>query len=254
MLSFTPQTRQGLHAAAQVLLIAQLAGLPPLSNAQRYGLTALPNGLTTRRLSLNGQPAQLTLDYLRLELVLTRGEEARVVAITGKSTRALLDALFDVRAELPADTVARVQLSERPLMIDANDAARYAEVQWRMYTALARLRARIIGAQTPLLVWAHGFDVSTIWFAGQTMEEHRDPHINFGFSPGTPDVGQPYVFFYATPVPSGLSAKLPAGMRWHTAWSVPGGVLPYDALTDNFEQQVTDTLFEVYETAAPLMV
>jgi hypothetical protein len=103
---------------------------------------------------------------------------------------------------------------------------------------------------TPVTLWPHGFDLSFLWFPSGT-EETKDPHVNFGFSPFTPDVGQSYVYFYAYPVVPGLEMDVPSPMRWHTTWATPGGVLEYDkfAGVGDPEAMVEEILSTVYRAA-----
>ena len=119
----------------------------------------------------------------------------------------MFDAFEQVVHKLDPD---RKKVTETtPFQPDSDQAKTYAQVMWRMFGTLARLKAHMYGPQTPIALWPHGFDLSTIWFV-DGMEERYDPHINFGFSPGTPDVGQPYFYFYAWPVPGGaLGAGYP---------------------------------------------
>jgi hypothetical protein len=112
----------------------------------------------------------------------------------------------------------------------------------------------MFGPQTPIILWPHGFDQSTLWFV-DGMDEHKDPQINVGFSPGTSDVGQPYFYFYAWPVPDRLPEKLPDAIWWNTAWSTPGGVLTYEKFANESDPDafVTHVLDEVYQTASAML-
>ena len=109
--------------------------------------------------------------------------------------------------------------------------------------------------KTPIALWSHGFDLSTLWFV-DGMDEHKDSQMNFGFSPGTPDVGQPYFYFYAYPVPDGVHEKLPDVITWNTAWSTPGGVLEYEKFAGESDPEgfVLDVLTAVYQTTSPMLI
>lgn len=228
-------TRTGLHQAAQVLAAVQVAGCDPLPNGLRYGLLSTPSGLKTRDLQAG---VRLTLDYAEQRI---RYDE-RQFSLVGQTRQSLAEAIF---AALPGEPPA---LESSPVFeIDTAQAAAYARVQWQMHTALALLKAMFIGMQTPLVVWAHGFDLSTLWFMGASLDEERDQHVNFGFSPGTPDVGQPYVYFYVSPVMEGL--VVPSLIQWHTAWATPGGIIPYDVLRslDDPVGAILEDFGQIYE-------
>ncbi len=83
---------------------------------------------------------------------------------------------------------------------------------------------------TPLVVWPHGFDASQLYFPGASFDEHTQPHINYGFSPGSAGLPRPYVYAYAHPMPDGVfGTALPDGARWHSdGWT--GVVIDYDVL------------------------
>ena len=67
----------------------------------------------------------------------------------------------------------------------------------RLYTALARFRARLGGYMTPLVLWPHHFDMGFIWFPGPGSDEHADPQISYGFAPFSDGLERPYIYAYA---------------------------------------------------------
>lgn len=126
--------------------------------------------------------------------------------------------------ENPADWLATT-----PLQIDKELAAAYAGVQYRLYTAVARFRARLRGTFSPLVVWPHHFDLSFLTFQGAELDDYQ-PHVNIGFAPYSDGLDQPYLYAYAYPYPDQYDPPaLPAGGVWHTSgWT--GVVIPYDTL------------------------
>jgi hypothetical protein len=120
-------------------------------------------------------------------------------------------------------------LDETPLEIDPQTASAYQEVVQQVFTGIARFRAHLLGMMTPITVWPHGFDLSTLWFTGKEIDENQ-PHMNFGFSPGSGGIDHPYLYAYAYPYPNRYEPPgLPEGASWHTqGWT--GMVLPYDAI------------------------
>jgi hypothetical protein len=104
------------------------------------------------------------------------------------------------------------------------------------------------------VVWPHGFDLSFLWFA-RGFDEGGDPHLNFGFSPGSPGFPRPYVYAYAHPKPEGMfDFKPPAPARWNTEpWT--GIVIDYDALAaaSDAESTLETLLLDIHAGLAVLM-
>jgi len=247
-------TRTALHQALQVLRSTRLLGVGPLPNSLEYGTTPTAYGATTGPLKFGGE---LQLDFIR-GAVIFRRDRADVfsVPLAGHNQTSLFDTVFGEFSKAGHNFQPdRGKITNSTLFsYDADAANTYTGMMWRMYTALARVRGRMFGWQSPVTLWPHGFDLSFLWFA-RGDEERSDPHLNFGFSPFTQDVGQPYVYFYAYPVVAGLENDVPAPMHWHTAWATPGGVLEYDkfAGASDPEGMVEDILLHVYRAASARM-
>ncbi len=244
-------TRVAFHQAMQVLRSTRLLGVSPQPNDLAYGTIPTPSGPTTGPLSFGGA---LRLDFIRMAIVYEQdGAEVFAVDLAGHNQTSLFDAVFAgfEQAGHTLDPDRQKVTNTDPFDLDAGQARLTAEVMWRMFMALARFKAHLNGYQTPLVLWPHGFDLSTLWFA-EGRVEYQDPHLNFGFSPYTPDVGQPYVFFYAWPAPDGLGDRLPAVWTWQPAWRTPGGVIRYDQLLGERDPEgmVTGALLEVYAIAS----
>jgi hypothetical protein len=101
---------------------------------------------------------------------------------------------------------------------------------------------------TPLVVWPHGFDLSFLWFRGNDLDEHSQPHMNFGFSPGSEGFPRPYLYSYAWPALSDLTSRpLLAPARWFNG-SWKGAVVDYDSLTDDKpEAQIEALAHEIFQ-------
>jgi hypothetical protein len=250
-LSHWDGTRTALHQALQVLRSTRLLGVDPMPNSLEYGTTPTAYGATTGLLKFGGE---LQLDFSRCAVVYRKdGTEVFSVPLAGHHQTSLFDTVFAAfdKAGHPFKPDRAKITNTTAFKFDPEAARTYASVMWQMYTALARFRGRVFGWQSPVTLWPHGFDLSFLWFSSGS-DERRDPHLNFGFSPFTPDVGQPYVYFYAYPVLPGLENEIPAPMHWHTAWATPGGVLEYDqfAGTNDPEGMVEDVLLQVYRAAS----
>jgi hypothetical protein len=251
------KTRTSLHQAAQVLSAIRGAALSPLPNWAHLGLYVTSHGVTTGPLPIG---AELSLNFDLRDIIYT--------PIGTKTTRTMFDlddyhqvSLTDAMLALlssaghPLNPKRDKLTHQTPLEADAQLAADYAEALYRVYTAMARFRARLLGPMSPIVVWAHGFDLSFLWFAGSGFGEAKDPHLNFGFSPGSPGLDRPYVYAYAYPIPKGLTdLPLPSPARWYTTgWT--GIVVDYDqiASSSNPEGLIEELLSKVYATIAPLM-
>jgi len=244
-------TRSALHQAMQVLRSARLLSVSPQPNDAHYGMFPIPAGAATGPLNSGGT---LSLDFARGMLIYERGGvETFTLGLRGRSQRSLfVEAFAGLRAAGLSGEPDRSKIThDEPLDFDPEQGAEFGGVMWRMALALMRFKARMSGAQSPLMLWAHGFDYSSLWFPGG-MDERRDPHINVGFSPGTPDVGQPYFYLYAWPPPQGLREALPPGMIWMEGWSAPGGALPYAliARSEDPEGLAIDMLWDFFGAAA----
>ncbi|MBZ0303628.1 MAG: DUF5996 family protein [Anaerolineae bacterium] len=241
-----------LHQAAQILNAARLASLDPLPNALRHSLRPIPNGATTDALK---EHIVLTLDYPQGTILVAQEDGAEIlrVNLNAHTQDSLSKTVFSGLAQAGYDlkpNSSKLTGANR-FDLDLTQGQIYADVQWRMFQTLAALKASMYGPQNPLVLWPHGFDLSTLWFV-EGMDEGRDPHLNFGFSPGTPDIGQPYVYFYAVPALNDLRDQIPDLFTWATGWHSPGGYIPYDRFANESlpEQLLLDALLDVYRMAS----
>ncbi|MFN8377890.1 MAG: DUF5996 family protein [Anaerolineae bacterium] len=220
-------TRNSLHRAARVMGLLRKASIGRRPNALHLALFLTTDGLTTERM-VDG--SRLDFSFAAGELRGVRGNgQAFTLPLADQTAEALLAtsarALGRDLAELdPLDDL------DASFEVNAAMAADYAQVLNTAFVGLARLRARLLGSMTPMVVWPHGFDLSGLWFMGDTADEQRDPHVNLGFSPGSAGFPRPYLYAYAWPWPEGVESRtLPAPARWtNVGWN--GAVLDYDAL------------------------
>jgi Family of unknown function (DUF5996) len=253
----TDDLRQ-LHRVALVLGAINQFDRAREANHLEQTLRVERSGLGTGRLPSGHAFA---LDLERLEL---RADEARI-ALNGLSQRGVLEAALEATGlsrDVPS-FVAGLEargvrldpadlLHDSPLRIDAKIATDYAGVLWRVFTAISRFRARLTGPMTPLAIWPHGFDLSTLWFSTSTALENA-PHMNYGFAPFDRSGSAPYLYAYAHPTPEGFEKlPLPDGARWNTqGWN--GMVVPYSEIArkDDPEALIESALEAVHTTLAP---
>ncbi len=249
-------TRIALHQAAQVVGAIRKLDATPLPNWQHLALEVTPQGLTSGKLapSIGGE---LVLDFHQAAVIYTcPANTVSTIPIQGHSQISLTDAVLAAMAKAghPA-TPDRAKIGgTSTLNPDAATAADYHQSLYSIYTAIARFRTRLFGGMTRAIIWPHGFDLSFLWFA-RGFEENSDPHLNFGFSPGSAGFPRPYVYAYAHPKPPGLlDIQLPAPARWNTeGWT--GVVIDYDTLAakSNPEWELESVLLEIYASLSSLM-
>ena len=141
--------------------------------------------------------------------------------------------------------------ADDPLAGVQDSAAAYAEIQYSMFTTLARVRARLLGAMTPVIVWPEHLDLSTLWFPASNpgMDDHGS-HVSMGFAPFTPGQYEyPYFYAYAYPYPEAFEPPtLPSPAFWHEeGWR--GVVVKYEemAVQPNPEAFLEGLSLEVFE-------
>jgi hypothetical protein len=247
-------TRVGVHQAAQIIGVLRKTLVQPLPNYAHYGLYVTSDGVTTGSLPLGGE---LALEFAGRSIVFTpESSDAHYISLSGHTQNSLTDAVLDALKMLghPVQINREKLAATRVLEVDMDTAADYAEALYSIYTAIARFRARLFGAMSPMVVFPHGFDLSFLWFSRGFVEE-QDPHLNFGFSPGSPGLPRPYIYMYARPIPDGLfDVKLPALARWYRErWH--GVVMDYDTLAkeSDHETVLEDTLYRIQAVVSPLM-
>lgn len=247
-------TRIGLHRAAQVAAAMSKVMQPPRPNFAHLGLSVTRDGLESGRLP-NG--ANIALNFRSQRLVFQAGPSAGwELPLAGYSQRTLAEAAQQAltASASPIQFDLNSVADMNPLEVDARLASDYAGALFSIHTAIARVRARLLGAMSPMIVFPHGFDLSSLWFA-RGSEERSDPHINIGFSPGSPGLPRPYIYLYAHPIPAGwFDIRLPEPAQWwREGWN--GVVIGYDALAavEDHEALIESTLRDVIEPSAALL-
>lgn len=252
-------TAHSLHKAAQMLGVLRMVRLPHVPNYLEMGLKIKPEGLSTDVLPGG---AEVTLDFGRASFIARQpGAPDTTISLASQDQGAALTGLLGalkggelaavlrgveesrlVETFLDAAVKAGHDLSspenqisgDGRLEIDAQIGRSYAEALYRIFTGVARFRARLTGPLTPVVVWPGHFDLSFLWFATAHAEESA-PHMNFGFAPYGGGVDEPYLYAYAYPMPPDSDDPatlpgLPAPARWHLkGWK--GVVLLYGEIS-----------------------
>jgi len=249
-------TRTGLHQAAQVVGAIRKLDATPLPNYLHLALEVVPQGVTSGELapSMGGE---LVLDFAQRAIVYT-GPAGTVnpVPLEGHTQVSLLDAVLAAMEQTghPGQPDRAKITGGEPLNIHPDAGREYQQALYSIYTAIARFKARLFGSMSRMVVWPHGFDLSFLWFA-RGMDEGQDPHLNFGFSPGSPGFARPYVYSYAHPKPPGMfDTRLPDGARWNTdPWT--GIAIDYEVLAAEADSEAAleNKLLQIHAALAPLL-
>jgi hypothetical protein len=270
------KTSTSLHKATAILGALRMLTLERMPNYLELATEIRSEGLSSGSLPFG----EVLVNFQTGMLVYTPPAAAPVtITLTGNSQASLLETLLMVIEECGYPVAQRTspQMSrisallvalaarqhpflpkreeiadETPLEMDLDLSADYSRVLYRVFTATARFRARLVGPQTPVVVWPEHFDLSFLWFpTSQTNDEA--PQMNFGFAPFSPGLPRPYLYAYAYPMPEGFQElSLPQGARWNTeGWQ--GLVFPYDELAKkaDFEQSIEGAFRQVYGLLAP---
>ena len=271
-------TAHELHRAAELLGAVQRLTQPPLPAYLELGLLVGQDGLSTGRL-LEGGRVQLQLTTGEVVYTPANGPAARF-PINGSTQARLFADLFGALAQgeltpaLPAggDLFQRVSqgiashggryrpparerlLDETPIRVDADTAHGYNQLLQIIYNGVARFSARCSELKTPLVVWPEHFDLSTLLFVGNEVDESQ-PHLNFGFAPYSAGMDFPYLYVYAYPTPAGYTpACLPGGVHWTTeGWT--GAWMNYSSIASQEDGAVfvDETCSAIYACLRPVL-
>jgi hypothetical protein len=269
-------TARGLHLAAQLLGGIRMLVREAVPNFLELALRIEANGLSTDTLPSGGS---VLLNFDKAALVVSSAKgKASELAINGQTQTSLLEKLLQTLDEQGQSLVAKKDgsfakgflaalhakghkldgslelTSTETITVDTQVSGNYGQALYRVFTATSRWRARLVGQQTPIVVWPEHFDLSTLWFANEANES--SPHMNFGFAPFDGTHTHPYLYAYAYPMPEGFDKlALPKPAHWNTSpWK--GMVVPYEELakSDNTESEVERIFEAVYNILAPTLV
>lgn len=251
-----PQAKSTLHQACSILLTARLLGVNPLPNGLRHSLLPAVDeaALTTGILSFGGE---LRLNFANPSIHhVQNGKTVFDIPLDGHTQKSLFQTVYAEYAKLGLSlTPDESYITEdMPFEFTSKHTHALYETMMTIYGWIASVKARFWGFQTPLVWWVKGFDLSCLWFARGT-DERVDPHLNIGFSLGTPDVGEAYLYAYVQPPLSALEAHLPEGMIWTTRWNTPGAYLPYSNIVASVHpaERVMNVVWSIYKTVSNMM-
>jgi len=245
-------TRDALHQIALIVGAIRVACVDPQPNDLHFSLDLTDSGFSTATMRCGGV---LEFDLESLQLRFLRcGATVFALSAPGHTQVSLaqdLVAIFQDSGYSISPSMKRITGSSA-LEIDAELAQDYLLALNRVYTALARFRARLGGFMTPLVLWPHHFDMGFIWFPGGGSDEHADPQIAFGFTPFSDGLERPYIYAYAWSEASGyVQAPVSAPARAITE-GYTGLYAAYDDLRESgdFDHSVESMLLQYQRRAS----
>ena len=179
-------TRVALHEIALVIGAIRVASSDPLPNDLHFSLDVTADGISTTKMRCGGE---LRFDLMSMHLKFVRGDYVVFgLEVGGLSQLTLMrrllacfgDCAYGIRPSMKHIT------SESEFAIDCSAVESYALALNAAYTDLARIRAKLRGFMTPLVLWPRHFDLGFIWFPSGKTDEQSDPQIAYGFAPCSP--------------------------------------------------------------------
>lgn len=244
-------TRDSLHQVALVLSAIKVCCVAPQPNSLQYSLGLADSGLTTASLNVGGE---LRFDIADLRLIYARdGRKDFEIDVEGYDQKSLLEDVVGGFGSLgieinPPQT--HITQGQR-FVIEPGLAADYLTVLEAAYAALARFRAGLGEWLSPLVLWAHHFDLAFLWFPGANMDEHSDPQLAFGFAPYSPGLARPYFYAYCWSPNAGYLALPVSGPARAETGPYTGLYAGYDDLDRGarFDSQVERIMRDYYALA-----
>lgn len=248
-------TRTALHQVALVLSAIRVASSDALPNDLQFSANVVDGGISTTELNIGGE---LFFDFASFTLIYVRdGEEIFKISAGGYNQQSLMQAVLDEfkKLDIVIEPSMKHITQDTPFAIDMRLAEDYATVVDAVYTMLARFKAKLSGAMSPLVIWPHHFDMAFIWFATSGTNEHKDPHLAIGFAPFSNGIDRPYFYGYGWSEATGyvqVDVKSPAKAITE---GYTGLYAEYDALnTDDMAQILIGILLDYKEKASQALL
>lgn len=190
-------TRDALHQVALVLSAIRVAAGEKLPNDRQFSLRVTSSGFSTGELPMG---AALSFECSALQLLCVRErQKAFTLGLRGETPPSLLRALQrGLRSRgIAIEPSAEKLDAELALTIDPQQANDYIRVLNNLATVLTGVREKLGGSATPVVLWAHHFDLGFVWFPGGGADERQDAQVACGFAPSSPGLPRPYLYTYA---------------------------------------------------------
>ena len=237
-------TRDSLHQAARAIGSIKVAVSPKQPNSTQYSLSPTRYGLKTNQLSIG----EIQLHYAEAMVKIKQSDGSIAeIPLAGHHQVSFTDTVLEKLAEAghKVEPNREILPHTTPFNIDPNTAAAFLDLHDRMYTVLARFRAKLGGCLNAVLVWPHHFDMAFLWFK-EGCDEHKDPHIGIGFAPFSDNISRPYFYFYAWPMDEDFAPPaLPKPAYWEST-DYKGIRVDYDDLLNYKDSAIEDMLLDLF--------
>jgi hypothetical protein len=202
-LTMTPEDRLVAHWAAQLVAAVGAALSPPAPDDSHTALAWDPE----RRALVGARGTALLLEELALVVGGERGSPR--LDLDGRSREEALAWLGAAHGTGPLPPYPHPPPGDAPARFQARPAAQAELAGWFALAARALTGLAPAGAEPPLYVWPHHFDMAKL------LELGGGRTIGAGLSPGDASYAEPY--FYVTPGPYPAERKGPPLVigRWH---------------------------------------
>ncbi len=248
-------TRAALHQVALVLSAFRVAAGATLPNDRQFSLRLSSSGFSSGALPMG---FTLSFDCSALQVLCVRDwQKALTLGLPGHTSQTLLRSLqMGLRRRgITIDASAKHLAAELPLRINPQLACDYIRSLNNLAAVLTSVREKLGGSTTPVVLWAHHFDLGFVWFPAGGSDERRDAQVACGFAPSSPGLPRPYIYAYAWSQPTGylqLPLEPPASAIRE---GYTGLYMAYDALRELTEpgRQIESRLLDYARRAAPLL-
>jgi len=244
------KTRNSLKSIMQIL--SEISGelIPHQKNWEEFSLKFYGKGLTTSAIPIvnNGViellDLKLNLEDFQIELV--KNVQTEILPLDNNlrsefilSFKSALEKLGIVNINLDWKKFEETELYFNPIELrNIWIILRY------LYSAFLEFNGNVLEETSSIQVWPHHFDLAMLLFSGRIIPDQNPNNwdysreqMNFGFSFGDGETGEPYLYITMYPFQEKiLETKLPADAYWHTeGWN--GAVITYSTLVKNFNDK-----------------
>jgi len=249
-------TRDALHQVSLIVGAIRVASAEPLANDLQYSVAVTNGGISTSELLIGGE---VKFDFASFSLTYQRPKgNGFTIDATNHNQKSLMQAILDefTKLDIKLDPSMKHILHDNPFNIDKSLAQDYATAVDKIYTALARFRAKLSGGMSPIVIWPHHFDIAFMWFATESMDEHKAPHLAIGFAPFSDGIDRPYFYGYGWSQETGYVQVEVDPPAQAITESYTGLYAEYDTLrTDNnFNQVIEDMLLAYQQKASSVLL
>ena len=244
------KNRNSLQSITQIL--SEISGelIPHQKNWEEFSLKFYSKGLTTSTIPVvnNGViellDLKLNLEDFQIELV--KNNQTEILSLTNNLRS---EFIINFKSALEKLGIQNINIDwkkfeDAELNFDPNELNNTWMILRYLYSAFLEFKGELLEETSSIQLWPHHFDLGMLLFTGRIIPD-QDPNnwdysrgqMNFGFSFGDGETGEPYIYITIYPFQEKLlETELPADAYWHTeGWN--GAVIKYNSLVKNFNDK-----------------